>query len=172
MANPKEVFYADLLSRAQNLLAGERDHIANLSNIAALVYHGLNPSTLGCPVNWTGFYLHRGRDELVLGPFQGKVACVRIKQGKGVCGACWAEDKPMLVPDVHAFPGHIACDSESNAELVLPLKDPNGRFLGVFDLDSVVLGQFDAVDVTGLSRVLDVLSQGSDWAPLIDNQNA
>jgi L-methionine (R)-S-oxide reductase len=150
-------FYIDLARQTRHLLEGERDAIANLSNVSAL----LNLHMLD--INWVGFYLwHSSRDELVLGPFQGKPACVRIAYGRGVCGTAAARREPLVVPDVHAFPGHIACDPESRSEIVLPmLKD--GRLVGVLDIDSPRLGRFSEEDAMGLQQVLDVVLAGSDF---------
>jgi L-methionine (R)-S-oxide reductase len=137
----KSAFYAGVAADLRALLAGERDPIANAANLAALVYHTLPD------LNWAGFYLLKD-GELVLGPFQGKPACVRIAVGKGVCGAAAARRESVLVPDVDAFPGHIACDSASRSELVVPLvKD--GTLLGVLDLDSPSLSRFDEADREG-----------------------
>eukprot|EP00668_Euglena_longa_P016242 GGOE01020471.1.p1 GENE.GGOE01020471.1~~GGOE01020471.1.p1 ORF type:complete len:176 (-),score=18.63 GGOE01020471.1:364-891(-) len=165
-SSPKELLYADLVTQVASVIQGEVDYVANLANTASLIYFALNGSALGQNVNWAGFYLNRGGDELVLGPFQGKVACIRIKKGRGVCGTCWADGKVQLVPDVHAFQGHIACDAESESEVVLPLMDNMGRFLGVLDLDSPLKGHFDAIDVEGLSQITSLLSGGCNWSPL------
>jgi GAF domain-containing protein len=127
------------------LIAGEPDLVANAANMAALVYHGLPD------LNWTGFYFARG-GELVLGPFQGKPACIRIAWGNGVCGAAAARAASIVVPDVEAFPGHIACDAASRSELVVPLLVA-GRVVGVFDLDSPRLGRFDDADRIGCERL-------------------
>jgi len=132
-----------------SLLAGETDVVANLANAAAVIYHGLPD------LNWAGFYLTRGRT-LVLGPFQGKPACVRIEQGKGVCGAAAERAASVLVADVHAFPGHIACDAASASELVVPLIR-NGTVIGVLDLDSPVRARFDADDQAGCEALVAVL---------------
>ncbi|RTL44296.1 MAG: GAF domain-containing protein [Burkholderiales bacterium] len=146
----------ELLNRQlQSLLEGERDGIANLAQFTALVYQALPD------LNWAGFYLRRG-ETLVLGPFQGKVACVRIPVGRGVCGACAATGSVQIVPDVHAFPGHIACDGASNAELVLPVL-VDGQLVAVFDLDSPQFGRFDGVDAAGLATMLATLAAGTDW---------
>src|SRR6187402_1138368 len=126
--------YAQLARDLTALLAGEHDLIANAANTAALVYDALPD------LNWAGFYLYKS-GELVLGPFQGKPACVRIGMGKGVCGTAAARRTTVVVEDVHAFPGHIACDSASNSEIVVPMI-VGGRLLGVLDLDSPVLGRF------------------------------
>ncbi|MEI2297276.1 GAF domain-containing protein [Ensifer sp. MJa1] len=135
----------------------ERDFIANAANLAALVFD-LVPD-----LNWAGFYFLRSNDELVLGPFQGKVACVRIAVGKGVCGSAVALGQTMLVPDVHAFPGHIACDAASRSELVVPLiKD--GKVLGVLDLDSPTAGRFDAEDEVGFEALAAIYLAASDFA--------
>ncbi|MEJ0088213.1 MAG: GAF domain-containing protein [Limisphaerales bacterium] len=141
--------YAALESQLSALLHGERDFIANSANTAALLWHSLPD------LNWAGFYrLVDG--ELVLGPFMGKPACVRIQLGKGVCGTAAAMRKTVLVPDVHKFPGHIACDSASRSEIVVPLvKD--GALLGVLDLDSPKLNRFEAADQAGLEKLASVL---------------
>jgi L-methionine (R)-S-oxide reductase len=138
--------YRELAQQLTALLAGESDIIANAANTAALIYHGLPD------LNWAGFYFRRGR-ELVLGPFQGKPACVRIPFGKGVCGAAAASAATVLVPDVHAFPGHIACDPGSNSELVVPLTE-DGNVLGVLDLDSPLSARFDCIDQHGCEQLV------------------
>ena len=140
-----EAAYAELARDLRALLAGEQDLIANAANTAALIYDAL-PG-----LNWAGFYLYRS-GELVLGPFQGKPACVRIALGKGVCGTAAARRETVLVEDVHAFPGHIACDSASNSEIVIPLIR-GGELLGVLDLDSPDLRRFNAVDQRGLEAL-------------------
>ncbi len=146
----KERLYPLLRERLAALLEGEPDCIANLANAAALIWDGVPE------LNWAGFYLARG-EELVLGPFQGKPACVRIPWGKGVCGTAAASRQPQLVPDVHAFPGHIPCDGASRSELVLPLFDPSGRVAGVLDLDSPRKGRFDREDLLGLLGAAEVI---------------
>ncbi|MFG0251445.1 MAG: GAF domain-containing protein [Phycisphaerales bacterium JB038] len=141
--------YRDLLAQTQSMFERERHALANSANFAALVYHGL-PA-----LNWAGFYFVEG-EELVLGPFCGKPACVRIGLGKGVCGAAAQEQRTVLVEDVHAFPGHIACDAASNSEIVVPLiKD--GALLGVFDVDSPVKGRFDTADQAGMEALVAAL---------------
>lgn len=141
--------YDSLCAQAQALLAGEHDRVANAANLSALIYHGLPD------LNWVGFYFFDGR-ELVLGPFQGRPACVRIALGSGVCGTAAATGAAQLVADVHAFPGHIVCDAASRSELVLPLLQEGGRLLGVLDLDSPRLARFDARDQRGLQRLADI----------------
>ncbi|HEY5781036.1 MAG TPA: GAF domain-containing protein [Lysobacter sp.] len=138
--------YAQLLEQARALMSGERDRIANAANLSALVYHSL-PA-----LNWAGFYFYDGR-ELVVGPFQGLPACVRIPLDKGVCGAAATTRQTQRVADVHAFPGHIACDSASNSEVVVPLFTGDGHLIGVFDLDSPELDRFDAQDQKGLEDI-------------------
>ena len=137
--------YAQLLAQARALMHGEHDRIANAANLSALVFHALPD------LNWVGFYFYDGV-ELVVGPFQGLPACVRIALGKGVCGTAAATGTTQLVPDVDAFPGHIACDSASRSELVVPLLDGD-RLVGVFDLDSPRPGRFDAIDQVGLEAI-------------------
>jgi len=151
---PKAEMYREVLGQLTALFVDERDGLANAANMSALLYEAL-PG-----LNWVGFYfLQKG--ELVLGPFQGKVACVRIRVGQGVCGAAAQQMKTVIVPDVHAFPGHIACDAASRSEIVIPLLQ-NGRLLGVLDLDSPQLARFDQEDGTGLNAAVDVLLQSSD----------
>ena len=137
--------YAQLQAQAEALLAGERDPVANAANLSALVYHALPD------LNWVGFYFFDGR-ELVVGPFQGLPACVRIALGKGVCGTAAASRRTQRVDDVHAFPGHIACDAASRSELVVPLVDGE-RLIGVFDLDSPLPSRFDDADQAGLETL-------------------
>jgi GAF domain-containing protein len=151
---PKPELYRDLAAQLEALLAGERDFVANAANASALLYHTLPD------LNWAGFYLMRG-GELVLGPFQGKPACVRIPVGRGVCGAAVAERRSINVPDVHAFPGHIACDSASRAELVVPLVR-DGAILGVLDLDSPRPNRFDDEDRVGCETLAAILTRASD----------
>lgn len=139
--------YARLAADLEALLAGESDLIANAANTAALLFDAL-PA-----INWAGFYFLRG-GELVVGPFQGKPACVRIALGRGVCGTAAARRETIVVPDVHAFPGHIACDSASRSEIVVPLIGE--RLLGVLDIDSPDPGRFDDADARGLERLAAV----------------
>lgn len=141
----KAELYAELALQAKGLLDGERDRIANAANLSALIWHGLPD------LNWAGFYLYDGK-ELVLGPFQGKPACVRIAIGKGVCGTAAQTRTTQVVQDVHAFPGHIACDSASNSEVVVPLLR-GAQLLGVLDLDSPKLARFDDQDRRGLEAL-------------------
>ena len=150
----KQEQYDELTRQARGLLAGERDRVANAANLSALIWHGLPD------LNWCGFYFLKGT-ELVLGPFQGKPACVRIALGSGVCGAAAQERRTMIVLNVHEFPGHIACDGASNAELVVPLvKD--GSVLGVLDLDSPRLARFDKEDAAGIEALARVWLEASD----------
>ena len=143
--------YADLQRALGGLLAGEDDLIANVANFSALVYATLPE------LNWAGCYLLRG-NELVLGPFQGRPACVRIAMGRGVCGTAAQRRASVLVPDVHEFPGHIVCDPVSRSELVVPLLKA-GRLVGVFDLDSPRPGRFTAVDQAGVEAAVRLLMQ-------------
>ena len=145
LAGSKPEQYAQLLEQARALLHGERDRIANAANLSALVYHALPQ------LNWVGFYFFDGT-ELVVGPFQGLPACVRIPLDRGVCGAAASSRETQRVEDVHAFPGHIACDSASRSELVVPLVK-GGALLGVFDLDSPVPARFDVEDQRGLEAI-------------------
>jgi L-methionine (R)-S-oxide reductase len=145
----KPELYRDLARQLAALIAGEPDPIANAANTAALIYHGL-PN-----LNWAGFYFRNG-SELVLGPFQGKPACVRIPIGKGVCGTAAARGASVLVADVHDFPGHIACDPDSRSELVVPLIE-EGSVFGVLDLDSPLPARFDEIDREGCEQLVAVL---------------
>ena len=147
-ALPKPELYAELVNQARALLAGEPDRIAKAANFAALVFHGVPD------LNWAGFYFFDGA-ELVVGPFQGKPACVRIAIGKGVCGTAAAKRESQLVPDVHAFAGHIACDSASNSEIVVPLIE-NDVLIGVWDVDSPTIKRFDAQDLQGMEALAKV----------------
>lgn len=143
---PKAALYASVVAQTRALLEGERDAIANFANTASLLYHSLPD------LNWVGFYLLKG-GELVVGPFQGKPACVRIALGKGVCGTAAARRTTVIVKNVHEFDGHIACDSASNSEIVVPLVRGN-ELLGVLDLDSPKFERFDAEDQAGLEQVV------------------
>ena len=148
-AGAKAAQYAELAGELDALLAGEADQVANAANAAAAIYHSLGE------VNWVGFYFLR-QGELVLGPFQGRPACVRIPLGQGVCGTAAARRRSMLVPDVNDFPGHIACDTASRSELVVPLLAPAG-LLGVLDLDSPRVARFDEADRAGCEALAAVL---------------
>jgi L-methionine (R)-S-oxide reductase len=140
--------YSELVQQARGLLAGEPDRIANAANLSALAYHAL------ADVNWLGFYFFDG-NELVVGPFQGKPACVRIALGRGVCGTAALSRQTQRVDDVEAFPGHIPCDAASRSEVVVPLFRGE-QLIGVFDIDSPVLARFDADDVRGLEALAQV----------------
>ena len=146
--------YALLAAQLEALLADERDFVANAAQFSAFLFHELGD------LNWAGFYLNKG-EQLVLGPFQGKVACVRIPFGQGVCGAAASSRQTQRVEDVHAFPGHIACDSASNSELVAPLvKD--GRLIGVLDLDSPSTARFSPDDQAGVERLVAIFLRLTD----------
>ena len=155
---PKHQLYRDLEASLQSLLEGETDPIANLANAAALLNQGLER------INWCGFYLLRD-GELVLGPFQGKPACVRIPLGKGVCGTAAENRETLVVPDVNVFPGHIACDAASRSEIVVPIV--RGRTLvGVLDVDAPEPGRFDEEDRAGLERFVNALLPAVAWEKL------
>ena len=145
----KSQIYITLCEQLHALLEGEQDPIANMANTSALLYHAL------ADINWLGFYLYRG-NELILGPFQGKVACMHIPYGKGVCGACIKQETMIRVDDVHTFAGHIACDSASRSEIVFPLYR-NQALYGVWDIDSPILSRFDETDVAGLIQLKCIL---------------
>ena len=145
----KREHYEDLAQQARGLLAGEHDLIANAANFGALIYHSLPE------VNWAGFYLYDG-NELVVGPFQGKPACVRIALGRGVCGTAAQTRVTQVVRDVHEFPGHIACDSASQSEIVVPLVAADGTLIGVWDVDSPLVARFDEEDAKGMEALCQV----------------
>ena len=146
----KEEQYLSLLPQIEGLIAGETDLTANLANVCAALKAQFN-------FFWVGFYVVKG-DELVLGPFQGPVACTRIAKGRGVCGQAWQQKHVLLVPDVDAFPGHIACSSLSKSEVVIPLFGADGEVKAVLDVDSDCLNDFDEIDVTYLSKLCTLLS--------------
>lgn len=138
--------YEQLQAQARALLAGEHDRIANAANLSSLVFNALPD------LNWVGFYFFDGT-ELVVGPFQGQPACVRIPLNRGVCGAAASTRTTQRVDDVDAFPGHIACDAASRSEVVVPLVGGDGQLIGVFDIDSPVPARFDGIDQTGLEQI-------------------
>ncbi len=150
----KTEFYEELDKQLHALFEGESNALANLSNCAALLFHSMPD------LNWLGFYLFFN-NELVLGPFQGKPACVRISVGKGVCGTAAQKRETVVVDNVHEFPGHIACDSASNAEIVVPMVK-NEQLVGVLDIDSPKFNRFDEEDARGLERIVRTLLQKSD----------
>jgi GAF domain-containing protein len=158
MDNPIEIRTGDLAglpARAQALLSGQRDAVANAANLSSLLFYSLEH------VNWAGFYFLRG-DRLVVGPFQGKPACVTIPLGRGVCGTAAATRQLLRVADVHAFSGHIACDADSRSEIVVPLVH-EGRLLGVLDLDSPLTGRFSEQDERLLVEIADIYVRSADW---------
>lgn len=150
-AADKPTLYADLASALEGLVAGESDGVANMANAASLIWETLPD------INWIGFYRNLG-GELVVGPFQGRPACVRIPFGSGVCGVAAETRQVQLVEDVHAFPGHIACDSASNSEIVVPIIR-DGQLLGVLDIDSPKHGRFDAEDEAGCVRIAEIMAR-------------
>ncbi len=152
LSGSKPEQYAQLAEQARALVAGERDRIANAANLSALVYHALPR------LNWVGFYFFDGI-ELVVGPFQGLPACIRIPLDKGVCGAAASSGRTQRVDDVDAFPGHIACDSASRSELVVPLFAPDGGLVGVLDIDSPDPARFDVEDQTGVENIARIFVQ-------------
>lgn len=148
-AGAKSDQYRSLIPQISALLSGEPDEIANMANVCAALKEQFN-------FFWVGFYMIKG-NELVLGPFQGPVACTRIQKGKGVCGSSWDQEKTLIVPDVDAFPGHIACSSASRSEIVIPIIR-NGLVIGVLDVDSSELNSFDESDADNLSAILELIS--------------
>ena len=155
---PKEQLYSDLAASLEELLRGETDALANLANAAGLLNAALDR------INWCGFYLKKA-EELVLGPFQGKPACVRIPVGKGVCGTAAARRETVVVPDVNAFPGHIACDAASRSEIVVPIFS-DGELVGVLDVDAPEPSRFDEQDRAGLERFVKTLERRIEWTAL------
>ncbi len=154
-ATSKSEHYADLAQQAQGMLAGEPSLTANAANFAALVFHSLSD------LNWAGFYLYDGA-ELVVGPFQGKPACIRIALGKGVCGTAAQTRETQVIRDVNSFDGHIACDAASQSEIVVPLVKSDGSLLGVWDVDSPSIGRFDEEDRAGMEALCNVFMQALD----------
>jgi GAF domain-containing protein len=150
-AEDKATLYRDLAAALEALIGDERDPVANMANAAALIWESLPD------INWVGFY-RNVESELVLGPFQGRPACIRMKFGEGVCGTAAQTRETQLVEDVHAFPGHIACDSASNSEIVVPLIR-DGELLGVLDIDSPIHARFDADDKAGCERLATIMAQ-------------
>jgi len=146
----KKEQYESLIPQIEALVSTEKDEVANMANVAAALMYGLN-------FFWVGFYIVK-EDELVLGPFQGPIACTRIKKGKGVCGTAWAEAKTQLVPNVDEFPGHIACSSDSKSEIVVPIFNKNGGVKMILDVDSDQLEAFDEVDRKYLEKLAELLS--------------
>ncbi|HEX7931943.1 MAG TPA: GAF domain-containing protein [Paraburkholderia sp.] len=151
---PKGAHYEELVAQARALLADETDWIANAANFSSFVFHSLSD------LNWAGFYFHDGH-ELVVGPFQGKPACVRIALGKGVCGTAAQTRQTQVVRDVHEFPGHIACDSASQSEIVVPLVAPDGTLIGVWDVDSPIPARFDEEDAKGMQALCAVFIEAA-----------
>ena len=158
----KPLLYIDLAQSLRNLLGEERDPIANMANMASLLYFSL-PS-----INWSGFYIYDGQ-ELVLGPFHGKPACVRIQMGKGVCGTSAFKRETLMIENVHEFPGHIACDADSKSEIVIPLiKDD--IIIGVLDIDSPIYARFDEDDKHGLQQLIEILQFATDFTLLVQTK--
>lgn len=150
---PKPELYRELVAAAEALTAGEPDPVANMANTAALIWQFVPD------LNWAGFYrLPEGERELVLGPFCGKPACIRIPLGQGVCGTAAAERATQVVPDVHAFPGHIACDADSRSEIVVPIVRESGEVIAVIDLDSPLASRFDGDDKDGIEALAKLLA--------------
>ncbi len=149
-ATTKEEKYKELIPQIKALVEGEKDNIANMANICAALKFGMD-------FFWVGFYLVK-ENQLVLGPFQGPVACTRINMGKGVCGTSWQKKETIIVEDVEKFPGHIACSSLSKSEIVLPVLNSNNEVVGVFDIDSDELSSFDNIDELYLSKIINLLT--------------
>ncbi|MBP3595335.1 MAG: GAF domain-containing protein [Lachnospiraceae bacterium] len=157
----KKELYTLLAEQLTALTDGEPHAIPNLANCSALLFYALKD------INWAGFYLTQtnetiGKEYLLLGPFQGKTACIRIPTGRGVCGTALATGEIQLVEDVHEFPGHIACDSASNSEIVLPIRK-NGKIVGVLDIDSPIVARFDEEDREGLQKLVEILEKACEF---------
>ena len=150
----RQLLYPRIHEALSAILSGERNFLANMANTSSLLFHSLPD------LNWAGFYLFK-KDQLVLGPFQGKPACVRIAVGKGVCGTAAQRRETLVIPDVHAFPEHIACDDASRSEIVVPIIH-NDRLIGVMDLDSPIVERFNEIDAKGLEEVARILLNNSD----------
>ena len=148
----KEEKYEALLKQIESVVADESDLIANMANVASMIHETFH-------FWWTGFYRVISDKELVLGPFQGPLACTRIRKGRGVCGTAWAESKTQVVPDVDLFPGHIACSSASRSEIVVPLFDEKGDVFAVLDIDSAELNTFDETDKVYLEKIADLMKK-------------
>jgi GAF domain-containing protein len=151
----EKVDYLLMARQLSSLIEEDGDYLPVLSNCSALLWENLKD------INWAGFYLVRG-DVLVLGPFQGKLACIHIEKGKGVCGTAWETDSTQLVANVHEFPGHIACDSASNSEVVVPVRR-DGEVVAVIDIDSPMFGRFSSEDAEGLEKIADLLGSRVVW---------
>jgi len=177
----KAAFYADLAAQAQRLVKPQRDYVSNAANIAALLFNQLRSKFGVTCTNWAGFYFVRHvnppssnteskpKDVLMLGPFMGLPAVVRIPFGRGVCGTCCEEQQTQLVPDVHLHPNHIACDSASESEVVVPVFDSEHRLVAVIDIDSPVKNCFTSEDQVGLEQIASIVGQGSDWLNIQQN---
>ena len=169
----KLLFYKIMIAEIEGLFEDQRDFLANTANVSSLIYNKYHTKYGKKSTNWVGFYLIRSvkaeakadvkRKQLRLGPFQGGLGCVNIEIGKGVCGTSAQTMKTVLVPDVHKFPGHIACDEASNAEIVVPLINDKGTLLGVLDIDSPTLNWFDQTDQLYLEKIAKLIAQGCDW---------
>lgn len=159
----KAELYASLADQLRSLLVGERDAVANMANFASLLFYSVPD------LNWSGFYLLK-EEQLVLGPFQGKPACIRIPMGEGVCGTAAARRETILVANVHDFPGHIACDSASNSEVVVPLV-AGDALIGVLDLDSPLLSRFDDDDAKGLNELVKIFIEATDLGEVVKNHD-
>ena len=167
---PRGAFYAKLLAETTRTVSGQEDAVSNTANVAALVYRRLREAFGDAAVNWAGFYYARpvaqadaGKRVLMLGPFHGKPAVVRIPYGKGVCGTTAESGAASLVPDVHKVPNHIACDAASQSEVVLPVRSADGALVAVLDLDSPTVGGFAEDDRDGLQAVADAVGKACDW---------
>lgn len=161
----KKQLYQSLLEEADSVLENERNFVANMANCASLFYHTMNKDEyFAGKINWFGFYLvdKKKENELVLGPFHGLIACTRIRFDRGVCGHCASTKKPVIVPDVHKFPCHIACDSASNSEICVPLMNSSGTLIGLIDVDSTNYDSFDLEDQQALQKLAELVVKSSD----------
>jgi L-methionine (R)-S-oxide reductase len=160
---PRPELYTQVLAQAEALLEDQSNWVVNTANLSSLLHHAF--LSIPLDVNWTGFYVLPSISSatLLLGPFQGKVACQSIKLGTGVCGTSAHTGQTVIVPNVEEWPGHIACDSESRSEIVVPIKDKEGRVRGVLDVDCRIIGGFSGVDQDGLERIVRLLAERSEW---------
>ena len=160
---PRSELYALVLAQAESLIEGQSNWVTNTANLSSLLHHAF--LSIPLDVNWTGFYFLPSISSpvLLLGPFQGKVACQSIKLGTGVCGTAAQTGRTVIVPNVNEWPGHIACDSESQSEIVVPIKDGNGRVRGVLDVDCRSIGGFSEVDQEGLEGIVHLLAKHCEW---------
>jgi L-methionine (R)-S-oxide reductase len=160
---PLRSFFDSQVAAVRSLVENEPSWVVNCSNVSSLLYHSLRDDAHVNHVNWIGFYTARSDGSFRLGPFHGKVACTKIPKGKGVIGASAERGEPLVVVDVHEFPGHIACDSKSESEVVVPIRDKEGKIVAVLDIDAEVKGCFSEEDLPPLLEICEIMGKGCDW---------